>query len=268
MAQQRAYIDVVENSVSPEIRTITFADLRDAVRSGLDDFNAFPSHGAFLVVIFPAVGLVLWGLSVGANLLHLVYPMIAGFALLGPIAAIGIYELSRRREQRLPVSWTNILDILHSPSIGAIAILSFFLFLIFAAWIGTAEFIYAANFGSAVPSSIVDLVTQVFTTASGRRLLIVGTAAGFVFAVVSFAMGVVSFPLLLDRQVGAPTAVATSIRVVSKNPVTMAAWGFFIAASMAMGSLLFLFGLTVVLPVLGHASWHLYRKVVSWTPTT
>jgi uncharacterized membrane protein len=102
----------------------------------------------------------------------------------------------------------------------------------------------------------------VLTTPEGYRLIVVGNAVGFIFAVVAFALSAVSFPLLLDRHVGVAAAIVTSVRAVLKNPVTMAAWGLLVAVALAIGSLPFFIGLAVVMPVLGHATWHLYRKVV------
>ena len=246
----------------PQVRTIGFADLKDALARGFDDFLAMPSHAVFLCLIYPVVGFVLARLVLGANVLPLLFPLAAGFALIGPLAALGLYEMSRRREEGLDVSWKHALDIRRSPSLGAITVLGLMLVAIFLTWIAVAQAIYVATFGYTPAASMPDFIRQVFTTPEGWTLAIVGNFVGFLFAVVVLTLTVVSFPLLLDRDVGLATAILTSVRAVLANPVTMAMWGVIVAALLLIGSLPAFFGLAVVVPILGHATWHLYRKVV------
>jgi uncharacterized membrane protein len=257
----KSTFDAGVSHAQPSVRRITPSDLTDALAKGLDDFMAMPTFSVFLVVIYPIVGLVLLRLSFGYDMLPLVFPLMAGFALLGPLATIGIYELSRRREQGLDVSWDALNDV-HWPCVRAILVLGLALVMLFLAWLGAAMAIYQLTFGDWVPPSVSEFARQIFTTQAGWTLIMVGWAVGFFFAVVVFAISVVSFPLLLDRDVGVVTAVLTSLRAVVANPVTMALWGCIVAGALAMGSLPFFFGLAVVLPVLGHSTWHLYRKVV------
>jgi uncharacterized membrane protein len=246
----------------PQIRTIGFSDLREALARGLDDFLAMPSHAVFLCLIYPVVGFVLARIVLGANVLPLLFPLAAGFALIGPLAALGLYEMSRRREQGLDVSWKHALDIRRSPSLGAILVLGLLLVAIFLTWIAIAQAIYVATFGYAPAASMPDFARQVFTTREGWTLAIVGNFVGFLFAVVVLTLTVVSFPLLLDHDVGLAVAILTSVRAVLANPMTMAAWGLIVAALLLVGSLPAFFGLAVVVPILGHATWHLYRRVV------
>ncbi len=247
---------------SLEIRRITPADVLQALARGLDDFAAMPSHAVFLCVIYPLIGLCLIAFVSGYTLLPLAFPIAAGFALIGPFAAIGLYELSRRREAGLDTSSSRAFDVLHSRSIGAIVALGVLLMLIFLVWVAVADAIYVANFGYTAPASIAQFASDVFTTSAGWNLIMVGTGIGFLFAVVVLTISAISFPLLLDRDVGAAVAVFTSIRVVLANPISMALWGLIVAALLVAGSLPFFLGLTVVMPVLGHATWHLYRKAV------
>jgi uncharacterized membrane protein len=160
----------------------------------------------------------------------------------------------------------HALDVLHSRSLAAIMALGLLLMAIFLIWLTVAEAIYIANFGYAAPASIRQFADEVFTTPAGWKLLIVGTGVGFLFAVLTLTISAVSFPLLLDRDVGAAVALLTSIRVVAANPVTMALWGLIVSALLVIGSVPFFLGLTVVFPVLGHATWHLYRKAVEPDP--
>src|SRR5580698_7075703 len=256
---------LVGASTDPEslvIRRITPSDLSHALARGLDDFLAMPSHAIFLCVIYPLLGILLIAMTAGNSMLPLAFPIAAGFALVGPLAAIGLYELSRRREAGLDSSTSHAFDVLHSPSLGAIVALGMLLMAIFLIWLAVADAIYIANFGYHGPASIRQFAHDVLTTGAGWRLIVVGTGVGFLFAVLVLTIGAISFPLLLDRDVGAAVALLTSIRVVIANPLTMALWGFMVAALLVIGSLPFFLGLTIVMPVLGHATWHLYRKAV------
>jgi uncharacterized membrane protein len=256
---------LVGASTSPQavvIRRIMPSDLWHALAQGVDDFVATPSHAVFLCVIYPLLGLFLIAMALGNSMLPLAFPIAAGFALVGPLAAIGLYELSRRREAGLDSSASHAFDVLHSPSLGAIVALGLLLMAIFLIWLAVAEAIYIATFGYHGPDSISQFISDVFNTRAGWMLIVVGTGTGFLFAVLVLTISAISFPLLLDHDVGAAVAVLTSIRVVAKNPLTMALWGFIVAASLAAGSIPFFLGLTVVMPVLGHATWHLYRRAV------
>jgi uncharacterized membrane protein len=252
----------IDSPVRLDIRKIGLADIMEALRQGLDDFFAMPSHMIFLGLLYPIVGFVLFRLAFGYDVLPLLYPLATGFALMGPLAAVGLYELSRRREQGRETHWTHIFDVRRSPSVGAIVALGVLLMLIFLGWLATAQGIYQSLFGVLAPSSITDFLHEVLTTDAGWKLILFGNAAGFVFALVVLTISVVSFPLLLDRDVGAAVALWTSVRAVAANPFPMAVWGLIVAVLLLIGSLPFFFGLAVVVPILGHATWHLYRKVV------
>jgi uncharacterized membrane protein len=246
----------------PSIRRIGPSDLKEALAKGWADFSAMPTHAIFLCVVYPVIGILLAAFTLGYSILPLLFPLAAGFALLGPLTAIGIYELSRRREAGLDASATDAFDVLRSRSIGAILVLGAMLMVIFLIWLATAHAIYVTNFGYARPTSIGEFANEVLNTSAGWNLIIVGNVVGFLFAVVVLVISVVSFPLLVDRDVGAAVAISTSVRAVVANPVTMALWGLIVAVLLFLGSLPLFLGLPVVLPVLGHATWHLYRRVV------
>ena len=246
----------------PRVRTITPSDLREVLAKGLDDFRAMPTHVIFLSLIYPVAGLIIARATWGAALVPLLYPLAAGFALLGPFAAVAIYELSRRREQGLDTSWTHAFEVVHAESFRAILALGLILLVLFGVWIAVAHAIYVAHFGYAAPETITGFVRDVLTTDAGRSLIVVGNAVGFLFALAAFVISVVAFPLLVDRNISVTGAVATSVKAVVQNPVTMALWGLIVAAALLIGSLPLFIGLAVVMPVLGHSTWHLYRKVV------
>jgi uncharacterized membrane protein len=266
MANAHLLVGASTDHAQPVVRRISPSDLYQALARGVDDFIAMPSHAAFLCVIYPLLGLFLVGMTLGNSLLPLAFPIAAGFALVGPLAAIGLYELSRRREAGLDSSSSHALDVLHSPSLGAIVALGFLLMAIFLIWLAVAEAIYIANFGYSAPGSLRQFASDVFNTSAGWSLIFVGTGVGFLFAALVLAISAISFPLLLDRDVGAAVAVLTSIRVVIENPLTMALWGLIVAALLVVGSIPFFLGLTVVMPILGHATWHLYRRAVEPDP--
>ena len=262
MAQIHVIGGAGERLEVPAIRKIGFSDLADALAKGWDDFSVMPSHAIFLCLIYPLVGIFLIGLAFGYSVLPLLFPLAAGFALIGPVAAVGLYELSRRREAGLDSHWTHAFDVLRSSSLPAIIALGLLLMGIFLAWLGSAQAVYQSLFGYLPPQSYAQFIQDVLTTTAGWKLMIWGNLIGFGFAVWALVISVVSFPLLVDRDVGAAAAITTSVRAVAANPVTMAAWGLIVAALLLIGSLPAFMGLAVVMPVLGHATWHLYRKVV------
>jgi uncharacterized membrane protein len=249
-----------------DVRRIGLSDLIDALRLGWEDFKAIPTHAVVLCVIYPVIGLVLFRLVLGYSVLPLLFPLAAGFTLIGPFTALGLYELSRRRERGEEAAAWHAVRVLRAPSFGAILGLGTFLFVLFVTWITAADAIYIATFGYAPAATIPDFARRVLTTPEGWSLIVIGCGVGFLFAVVALCISVVSFPLMLDRHATAIDAIRTSLEAVKKNPVTMSAWGLIVAVLLAVGSLPFFIGLAVVLPVLGHATWHLYRKVVGPDP--
>jgi uncharacterized membrane protein len=249
-------------SPAPTIRRIRTADLKGVLAKGLEDFAACRTDVVFLCVIYPVLGLTLARVAFGDRLLPLLFPLASGFALVGPFAAVGLYEMSRRLEQGAAVGWADAFGVVRSPAIGAIVLLGLVLMAMFLAWLGAAWTIYDLTLGPASPASIAGFVREVFTTERGWILIGVGNGVGFLFALLVLAISVVSFPLLLDRDTGLGTAVSTSFRAVAANPAPMAAWGLVVAAGLFIGSIPLFVGLIVVLPVLGHATWHLYRAVV------
>ena len=242
---------------------IGMADLRDVLAKGWDDFGACRSDVLFLCAIYPIIGFVLAWVAAGDDLLPLLFPMASGFALIGPLVGVGLYEISRQREQRGPANWATPFGVFASPSFGSILALGLLLAGLYILWLLAASAIYAATLGPQMPGSAGAFVHDVFLTPAGWAMIALGVTVGAAFALLVLAISAVSFPLLLDHQVGVETAVRTSFRAVALNPKPMVAWGLIVTAGLVLGSLPLFVGLVVVLPVLGHATWHLYRRLVS-----
>ena len=274
------------HSPAPTIRRIRSEDIVDAIRKGFEDFQLYRSDVVLLCVIYAVVGLILTRLAFGSDLLPLLFPLASGFAIIGPFAALALYEMSRMHEKGVAVSWSSAFDVLKAPAIGGILVLGAALVALFLLWILAASVIYAYTLGADVggffakvdngtrlifvpgahaamtPTSVGDFLHQVFRTSGGQAMIVIGVGVGFLFALVAMMISVVSFPLLLDQDVGLDTAVSTSVKAVLANPGPMALWGLVVAGGLLLGSIPAFLGLVIVVPVLGHASWHLYRKLV------
>jgi uncharacterized membrane protein len=254
--------DIEVTSGEIGVRKIGVRDLWKSLQEGYEDFNAKPSFGVFLLVIYPLFALLLSFFVIGENLQRLVFPMLAGLTLLGPVVAVGLLSVSRRREHGLDLSWRSAFDFVHSCSFAPIAALSVVMMLLYAGWLFLAEFIYTGLFGAGPPASLAAFVTELTTTRRGGALIFYGVGVGAIFAFTALAISVFAFPLLLDKPTTSLTAVSVSIRAVTTNFIVMLIWAIIVVASLAVGASLFLIGLAAVLPILGHATWHLYRKVV------
>jgi uncharacterized membrane protein len=262
MAQQSTLQHLHPAPPEIAIRKLALADLWIALKSGYDDFNARPSFGVFVVIIYPTFALLLTMVARGDGLLHLLFPMVAGFTLLGPVVSVALFEMSRRRENGLDLAWRSTFGFIHTASFAPILALSVFMMMLYVAWLFMAQFLYLGLFGADPPGSLAELWGRLWTTRQGAALLIYGGALGMIFAFTALAVSVVSFPLLLDRPTTTLRAIGTSIRAVTSNLFVMLVWGLTVATLLAAGAVVFLIGLAVVLPVLGHATWHLYRRVV------
>lgn len=247
----------------PVVRQISVDNIREALSKGLDDFRTFRTDVVFICIVYPLAGLAMAWFAFHAELIRLIFPLGSGFALIGPVAAVGLYEMSRRRERGEQATWADAFGMVGSPSFGAIVVLGLGLMLVFLAWLLVAESIYALTLGPQPPASIAAFASDVLTTPAGWAMIVLGIGVGFIFAAAVLVVSVVSFPMLIDRDVGLAVAVQTSVRASLANPRPIAIWGMVVAGGLVLGSIPLFLGLIFVMPVLGHATWHLYRKLVT-----
>lgn len=245
------------------VRRLSLADIRHALLRGLEDFAAVPTQLVFLGLLYPIVGLIAARAAYGGDILPLLWPLVAGLSLLGPIAALGLTEISRRREAGEAVSLATAFAVFRSPAILSIAAIALLLLVIFLAWLLVAHLIWTATFGASAPATLGVFVDRLLTEPHGRTLLLLGNGGGFLFATLVLSLTVVALPALLDRDLGAAEAVRLSLRVTARNPGVIAAWGFTVALLLFCASVPLFVGLAIVVPLLGHATWHLYRRAVA-----
>ncbi|MCH8615538.1 DUF2189 domain-containing protein [Sphingomonas sp. SM33] len=255
------------------VRKISWDDARAALREGWGDFMEMRGDLIFVGLLYPLIGVVAATAIIGGALLPLLFPIVAGIAFLGPVAAIGFYEMARRREQGLQSNWQHFFDVRRRPAADDIASVAGLLLTVFAAWLIVAGVLYVALWGFWAPPwltefvwysphSLSEFVRRLFTTPEGWALIILGNAIGFAFAALVLAISVVSLPMLVDCNVSASEAVSTSWRAARTNPGVMLRWGLTVAALLVVGSIPLFIGLAAVLPWLGYATWHLYTKLV------
>ncbi len=247
----------------PKIRRIGLTDIRTALALGWRDVLHFRSDVLALVVIYPMIGFALAFLAFEQALLPLLFPLAAGFALLGPVACIGMYEISRQYEENGSASWGSALSALRSRVVGPVMLLGGFMLFWFMLWMASAFAIYSVTLGPAMPASTSAFLSDVFTTSEGWAMITLGMGVGALFAVVVLFVSAIGFPMLIDKPVGLPIAVATSIKAVKQNLAPMLVWGVIVSLLLALATIPVFLGLILVLPWLGHATWHLYRMVVT-----
>ena len=246
---------------APTIREISVEDVTTALREGADDFRAMPAFGMTIGLVHALGGMAILYVAYALDLIVLAFPLLAGFALIGPFAAMGLYEGSRRRDRGERVGIQDIFSVRAATTSVNIFFLGFILLFALFVWLRMALMIYALFFGLN-PPPLGSLFTEMFTTMNGFTFLLVGNAVGAAFAFVVFSITVVSFPYMLEKDVDPVTAVALSVSAVAKNALPLAGWALFVGIALFVSWLPFFLGLIVVLPVLGHATWRLYKRMI------
>lgn len=244
------------------VRKITLKDLVQSLREGYEDYGAKPSSVPLLFLFYALFALVFTLFAFGQDLRYLLFPVAAGFTLIGPIVAIAFFAMSRRREQGQELRWRAAFNFIHTSSFAPILALTLLMTLLYLAWLFMAELIFFSLFESTMPESMADFINQLFNTRHGGALIAYGNFVGLLFAFAAMALSIVAFPLTLDKPVTSFTAVNVSIRAFMSNTLVLTVWGLIVVALTALGAAVFLIGLAVTLPVLGHSTWHLYRKLI------
>jgi uncharacterized membrane protein len=259
-------ITLVPRRPDPVVRPVAVADIVEALASGLRDFQAAPVYGIAFGGLYAVGGIAILACLVGLGWSYLAYPLAAGFALIGPFAAVGLYEVSRRRAAGQPLSWKVIIRTIVAQGNRELGWMAFVTLFIFIVWMYQARLLVALFLGLHATASLRDFIVLVTTTPEGIIFLLVGNAVGAVLSIILFSLTVVSFPLLLDRDVDFVTAMITSVRAVTMSPLPLLSWAIVIVIELMVAALPFFLGLVVVLPILGHATWHLYTRIVAPAP--
>lgn len=252
----------VSTTSDVSVRKITAEDLRISLRDGWSDFMTMRGDLIFIGLLYPLVGIVAATVTLGGAMLPLFFPIAAGISLLGPIVAIGFYELARRREDGLESDWSHFLDVRKRPSADGLGVVAALLITIFMLWVAAAAVLYVALWGMDAPDSIGAFLSRLFTTPEGWALIVIGNLIGLGFAALVLAVSVVSLPMLVDCEIEASTAIGVSVAAFRKNIGLMMRWGLTVAVLLVLGSIPLFIGLAVVLPWLGYATWHLYTRLV------
>jgi uncharacterized membrane protein len=255
----------ISGKADPVVRRIAAADIVEALGQGLRDFQAMPLYGLAFGAFYAAGGMAIVLCLTAFGMVYLAYPLAAGFAMIGPFVATGLYEVSRRREAGQPVSVAAIWATVRTR--GEIGWMAFVTLFVFVIWMYQVRLLIALLLGlNASFSSLREFITVVLTTNEGLLFLAIGNAVGAALSLILFSLTVVSFPLLLDRDVDFVTAMVTSVRAVVTSPLPMIGWAALIVVLLAVSAMPYFLGLVVTLPILGHATWHLYRRIIAPVP--
>lgn len=251
----------LSGNADPVVRSIAVGDAVEALIRGLRDFQAAPRYGLLFGSLYAAGGIAIFACLGALGMTYMVYPLAAGFAIIGPFVALGFYEVSRRLERSEPISLAGIWNTVRSRR--EIAWMAFVTVFVLVVWMYQVRLLLALFLGNAGSfASMSEFIGIVLTTNEGLLFLAVGNVIGAALALILFSLTVVSFPLLLERDVDFVTAMITSLRAVAASPLPMISWAVLVAVLLILSALPMFLGLVVTLPVLGHATWHLYRRVV------
>lgn len=245
----------------PQPEVLALGDLAIALRLGWADFRRAPAFGLLFSAFYVAGGLSIAAVALALGRDWWLIPFILGFPLIAPFAAVGLFEVSRRIEQALPLDWRQVLGVVIAQKDRQVPSMAMVILLMFMFWVFVAHTIFALFLGTASLTNVTSSF-EVLEQGPGIAMLITGSLIGAGFAVTLFAFTVVGLPLLLDKEVDFISAIIASVQSVILNAGVLAVWALMIAGLLFLAILPAFLGLFIVLPVLGHASWHLYRRVM------
>ncbi len=246
----------------PEVMPLTVADIRACLMQGITDFARAPRFGLFFGGIFALIGMIITLALVRWNMAWMVYPFAIGFPLIGPFAAAGLYEVSRRLESGETLTWSAILSVVWAQRRRELSWMAFTMLFFFWVWMYQIRLMIALFLGRLSFSTLDRFFSVVLTTPEGWLFLAVGHVVGAALALILFSITVISMPLLMEREVDFITAMITSVKTVIASPAAMLGWGVVVTLAVIAACVPFFFGLLVVLPILGHTTWHIYRMAV------
>ncbi len=253
-----------EASSPPILKQITFSDIGAALRAGMKDFRRAPAFGLFFAAVMVIGGNLIWLELAVQGREYWVIPLALGFPLVAPFLAVGLYEVSRRLEQGEALDWGGILGVVFAQRHRQLPSMAMMMIMFFMLWVFIAHLVFAIFMGLQPMTNVITNWQDTLLTRNGLTMLAVGTLAGTVLAFMLFALTAISLPMLLDREMDFITAMINSFKLVEQNLVPMLGWGLLIAVLLLIGMLPFFLGLFLVVPVVAHATWHLYRRAVEF----
>lgn len=253
-------------STMPPVHALTAADIREALMQGFDDFRRAPLFGLFFAGVYVVGGLIIVQSLFVWQQSWMIYPVAIGFPLIGPFAAAGLYEVSRRLQAGEPLAWNAILSSVRIQGSREFSWMAFVILFIFWIWMYQIRLLVAIILGRMSFSTLDKFLDVVLHTPEGWLFLAVGHVVGAVLALILFSVTVVSIPMLMERNVDFVTAMVTSVKAVFASPVVMLGWGVIVTLAVMVSMVPAFLGLLVTLPVLGHATWHIYKKAVGPQP--
>ena len=246
----------------PDVNALSVADLRAALMAGLSDFARAPLYGLGIGAIFALIGAAIVLALTVWDIPWMIYPFAIGFPLIGPFAAVGLFEVSRRLENGEPISWSIVFSAVWRQRGRELSWMAFVMLFFFWMWMYQVRLLIALFLGRLSFATLEKFFNIVLYTPEGWLFLAVGHLVGAALALVLFSITVVSIPLLTERNYDFVTAMITSVKSVVASPVVMLGWGVFVTLAIIAASLPLFAGLLVVLPILGHATWHIYKRAV------
>lgn len=247
----------------PRIQKIAWRDIRASIGEGVADFRKAPSFGLFFSLVYVLGGIIIYlQLAVWGQIWWII-PVALGFPVLGPFLAVGLYEVSRRIEANEPVEWSSVLGVVYRQRDRQVPSMAVWAIMVFLAWMYLAHLIFALFFGLSAITQFDSSFSFLFST-EGLLMTVIGSGVGAALSLALFSTTVIGLPLVLDREIDVISAMIASVSAVKANPGPLIGWGVLAGASILVAMIPLFLGLFLVLPVLGHATWRLYRRVVAF----